>query len=362
MKFCALTLAMLLMVATAQAADEPAETKVAAPSGEGLVSPDAKLQLLYTSDDTSLNRMTEGPAVGPDGAIYFTDIIFGKYQSYIMKFDPKTKKTTVFTDKSGKANGLIFTADGALLACEGPDYGGLRLASWDTKSGESKTIADKYDGKAFSGPNDVCVDANGRIYFTDPRYIGPEPIELEHQAVYMVNQDGSGLVEVTHECEKPNGIAISPDGKTLYVADHNPGTNAIDDKDAAPKQGAMKIYSFPLGKDGMIVGKRKTFYDFGDAKGCDGMCVDVKGNVYLTGRDPARPGVLIISPEGKEVGFIPTGPADQDPKGKLVGIPSNVEFGIGNESKVLYVTVDMSLYRIPMLVEGYHVQYRNAKK
>jgi len=300
--------------------------------------------------------------VAPTGEIYFTDIIFGKYKAYIMKFDPKTKKTTVFTDNSGKANGLIFAADGALLSCEGPDYGGLRIASWDTKTAQSKTITDKYEGKRYSGPNDICLDANGRLYFTDPRYMGHEPVELEHLAVYMVNQDGSGLIEVTHEVEKPNGVAISPDGKTLYVADHNNGTNQIDNSKPAPPQGAMKIYAFPLNKDGLVAGKRKTFYDFGDAKGCDGMCVDEQGNLYLTARDGSRPGVLILNPEGKEAAFIPTGPADQDPKGKLVGIPSNVEFGVGPESKTLYVTVDMSLYRIPMLVAGYHVQFKNLKK
>jgi gluconolactonase len=363
MKFCCWTLATLLLMVAAAQADQPTpKIEVAAPSGEGIVSPDAKLQLLYTSDDTTLNRMTEGPAVSPEGAIYFTDIIFGKYRSYIMKFDPQTKKTTIFTDNSGKANGLIFAADGSLLACEGPDYGGRRLSSWNTHSGESKTIAGKYEGKAFNGPNDLCVDGNGRIYFTDPRYAGHESLELEHQAVYMVRQDGSGLMEVTHEVEKPNGVAISRDGKTLYVADHNNGTNAIDPTRPAPEQGTMKIYAFPLGADGLVAGKRKTFYDFGAMKGCDGMCIDANGNVYLTQRDGARPGVLIVNAAGKEVGFIPTGPVDQDPQGKLVGIPSNVEFGIGDEAKVLYITVDMSLYRIPLLVAGYHVQYRNLRK
>ena len=345
---------VLMAVTCLNAADIPA------PSGKEIVSPDAKLELLYTSEDTSLNRMTEGPAVAPDGSIYFTDILFGKYNAYIMRFDPKTKKTKPFTTNSGKANGLIFGSDGTLYAAEGPDGGGRRIAGWDTKTGKSKTIAGDFKGKKYNGPNDVCVNSQGQIYFTDPRYMGHEPRELEHRAVYRVNADGSGLVEITHEVEKPNGIALSPDGMTLYVADHNNGTDQIDPSKPAPKQGAMKIYGYPLNDKGLVDGKRKTVYDFGAEKGCDGMCVDKQGNIYLTARNAKRPGVLVINPAGKEVGFIPTGPADQDPKGDLVGIPSNVEFGIGKESKTLYITVDKSLYRIPLLAEGYHVQY--AKK
>jgi gluconolactonase len=275
-----------------------------------------------------------------------------------MRFDPKTKETKPFTNDSGKANGLICTSDGILYACEGPDHGGLRVAAWNLKTGMSKTITALFMDKKYNGPNDLCLNSQGQIYFTDPRYMGHEMRELEHRAVYRVNPDGTGLVEITHEVEKPNGIALSPDGMTLYVADHNNGTDQIDPSKPAPKQGAMAIYSYPLNRGGLVDGKRKTLYDFGDMKGCDGMCVDVQGNLYLTQRDPSRPGVLIINPEGKEVAFIPTGPEDQDPKEKLVGIPSNVEFGIGPELKTLYITVDMSLYRIPMLVEGFHVQYQ----
>ena len=121
----------------------------------------------------------------------------------------------------------------------------------------------------------------------------------------------------------------------------------------------MKVYAFPLGKDGLVAGKRRTLVDFGKEAGCDGMTVDSKGRIYLTARSLSRPGVKVITPKGKEVAFIPTGPENQKPaEGKSpVGIPSNVEFGIGKESNVLYITVDVSLYRIPLKVKGYHVQY-----
>ena len=88
------------------------------------------------------------------------------------------------------------------------------------------------------------------------------------------------------------------------------------------------------------------------------MCVDAKGDLYLTVRDASRPGVLIVNPTGEEVGFIPTGPGDQD-QATATGLPSNVEFGIGKESNMLYITVDTSLYRIRLKRDGYHVQYTN---
>jgi hypothetical protein len=91
------------------------------------------------------------------------------------------------------------------------------------------------------------------------------------------------------------------------------------------------------------------------------MTADEHGNIYLTDRNVARPGVRVIDQSGKEVAFIPTGPADQAPNADKppVGIPSNVEFGIGDDANVLYITVDVSLYHIPLKVRGYHVQFAN---
>src|SRR5262249_19728242 len=138
------------------------------------------------------------------------------------------------------------------------------------------------------------------------------------------------------------------------LADHNNGTDEIGNP-PNPKKGAMKIYAFPLDADGKVSGPRKTLYDFGTENGCDGMTVDSKGNIYLTARSLKRPGVLVIDPTGKEAAFIPTGePMAPDVK-EPVGVPSNVTFGIGAESKTLYVTVDKSLYRIPLKVDGFRV-------
>jgi len=342
-----------LFVAPAWAADLPS------PSGnKKIVSPKAKLEWLFTRSAKIEGGLSEGPAVAPDGSIYFSDIPFGKDKGMILRFDPKTKKTTVFSDDSGKSNGLIFNAQGDLLACEGSGYGGRQVAKWNIKTGEKTTIVDRYQGKRFNAPNDICLDSQGRIYFSDPRYVGHEPRELKHRAVYRIDTDGS-VHEATHQVSKPNGVALSPNGKTLYMADHDNGTDNIDPTKPAPQQGDMKIYAFKLDEKGKVVGKRRTVVDFGQGKGCDGMTVDSKGRIYLTVRNPSRPGVMIVTPKGKEVAFIPTGPENQktDVDHPPVGLPSNVEFGLGEDINMLYITVDKSLYRIRLKAKGYHRQY-----
>ena len=344
--FCCLVFSLLSPLAGA--ADVPA------PTGASIVPRGAKLERLFTRTAKIGGGLTEGPACAPDGSIYFSDIPFGKDRGMILRFDPRTKETTVFTDHSHKSNGLKFDLEGNLVACEGSDDGGRAVVRWNIKTKKRTVIADRYQGKRFNAPNDLAIDSKGRIYFSDPRYLGDEPRELAHRSVYRIDTDGK-VIEITHDVEKPNGIALSPDGKTLYLADHNNGTDRIDPSRPAPKPGAMKVYAFDLGPDGLVTGKRRTIYDFGTEAGCDGMCVDIKGHVYLTSRSLKRPGVLVITPAGKEIAFIPTGPSQAGAKAPH-GIPSNVCFGRGKESKTLYVTIDTSLYRIPLAVEGYHVE------
>ena len=337
---------------------------VPAPTGKAIVDPDARLELLFTRSAPIKGGLTEGPAVAPDGSIFFSDIPFGEDKGMTLRFDPKTKKITVFSNDSGKSNGLIFDAKGRLLACEGAGYGGRRVSRTDVKTGRKSTVADRYRGRRFNSPNDLCLDAAGRIYFSDPRYVGHEPRELKHRAVYCIEPDGN-VFEVTHRIDKPNGLAISPDGRFLYVADHDNGTDNIDpDAKKLPRPGDMRIYAFPLGPDGRVAGRRQKIVDFdcNDSKGCDGMTVDARGNLYLTVREPTRPGVMVVDPyRGIEAAFIPTGPMRQADRQNPVGLPSNVEFGIGDELNMLYITVDKSLYRIRLRVEGFHVQYRAGK-
>ena len=325
------------------------------PTGDSIVSPGAKLELLYTRSAPISGGLTEGPATAPDGSIYFTDIPMGTDKALIVRFDPRTKETSVFAPDSGKANGLMFAPDGSLIACQGADHGGRAVVRFDLASQTSEVLADRFQGKRFNAPNDLTIDAKGRIYFSDPRYAGAEPRELKDRAVYRIDELGS-VVVVTRDVEKPNGVALSPDGRTLYVADHNNGTDrleALKPDSPRPTPGAMKIYAYPLDAEGLVNGERRTLVDFGTESGCDGMTVDSRGNIYLTARSLKRPGVLVIDPAGKEVGFIPTGPSQPGAK-QPVGLASNCVFGRGEELNVLYVTIDKSFYRIPLKVDGFH--------
>lgn len=328
------------------------------PPAPPIVPAGAVLEKLHTRQEKLNSGLTEGPAAAPDGKIYFTDLPFGKDHGMILCFDPQTKRTSIFTKNAGKSNGLAFDLEGNLLSCDGADGGNRCLRKWNLKTGESQILADRFEGKKLNSPNDLCVDKKGRVYFTDPRYSGPEPRELKHEAVYRLEPDGT-VIEITHEVEKPNGIALSPDQRTLYIADHNNGGNRLSPSDPEPKRGAMKIHAFPLDEGGKVNGPGKTLHDFGSENGSDGMRVDAKGNLFIAARSLARPGILILNPLGKEIGFIATGPANQ--KGLFEdwkGIPSNVEFGIGDDASTLYVTIDKSLHRIRLNTTGFHPQDR----
>jgi gluconolactonase len=327
-----------------------------ASAGDEIVPPGAKLELLYASSSPNAGGMTEGPAAAPDGGIYFSFIPAGAVQGQILRYDAATGKTGVFASDSGKSNGLAFDARGDLIACEGADHGGRCVSRWNVKTGKRTVLVDRFDGKRFNAPNDVTIDAKGRIYFTDPKYVGDEPRELQHRAVYRIDPDG-GVQEFTHDVEKPNGIAISPDQKTLYVADTNNGADRADPASPPPRKGAMKVVAFPLSPAGKVDGPRRTIVDFGGEDGCDGMAVDVRGNLYLAARSHKRPGVLVVDAAGKELAFVSTAALESRSKqaDAPVGLPSNCEFGRGDASKTLYVTIDKSLYRIELSVDGYHI-------
>jgi gluconolactonase len=334
---------VLLSVPAVFADDLPLPTGAVVPEG-------ARLEKLFTRTAKLRDGLTEGPACAPDGSIYFSDIPVGPDKGLIMRFDPKTMQTTIFADDSRKSNGLKFDAKGRLVACEGSDGGGRAVAAYDLDTKKRTVLADSYMGKRFNAPNDLAIDRKGRIYFSDPRYLGPEKRELDQMAVYRIDTDGT-VVEVTYEAEKPNGVALSPDDRTLYVIDHNNNNERLDESPNPAKKGAMKLYAFPLGADGLISGPRRTLIDLGEENGFDGMAVDEKGNLYLAQRSLKRPGFLVTDPDGREIAFIPTGVPQGGGKNP-VGIPSNCCFGAGEEKSTLYVTVDVSLYRIKLKVPG----------
>ena len=334
----------LLWASCTLAADVPV------PTGDAIVAEGAKLEKLFTRSAKIKAGLTEGPACAPDGSIYYSDIPVGEDKGMILRFDPKTKETTVFRQDSRKSNGLKFDADGWLVACEGGDGGGRCVSRSNVKTKQRQVLADGYMSKRFNAPNDLAIDQHGRVYFSDPKYLGAEQRELDVMAVYRINTDKS-VVEITHDAEKPNGVGLSPDNRVLYVIDHNNRNERLDISTNPEKKGAMKLYAFPLGDDGLVNGPRRTLIDLGEENGFDGMAVDAKGNLYLAQRSLKRPGILVTDPEGKEVAFIPTGVSQPGAK-EPVGIPSNCCFGAGEVKSTLYVTVDVSLYRIKLKVPG----------
>ena len=303
-----------------------------------IIAGDAQLETLWEE-----GGFTEGAAVSPTGQIYFSDFgqPFDARPARIMKFDPATKKTSVHSADSKMANGLMFDRRGRLIACCASPIGGARALVQVGSDGSIKTLVGQFEGKRFNSPNDLVIDRQGRIYFSDPKYVGPEKMELPSMDVYRYDPDGTIRI-ATKEIDKPNGVILSPDGKTLYVAETDNGTAKADIVKTPPKPGRMTLNAFRVKKDGSL-GKKKVLHNFGKETGIDGMTVDVKGHIYAAVRSASRFGIVVFSPEGKEKAYIET------PK-----LPTNCCFGIGKESKTLYITAGSGFYRIKLDIDGHH--------
>ena len=298
---------------------------VLAPAQENEIVPKgAKLEKLWGE-----GSFTEGPAYGPGACVYFSDI-----GNRIMKYDPKANKTTVYREPSGRSNGLEFDPKGRLIACEGANSGGKRRISITETDGTVKTLADKWMGKRFNSPNDLIIDKQGRVYFTDPRYVGDDPREIDTESVYRIDPDGT-VTQIIKDVTKPNGIVLSPDMKTLYLAENHPTKDRF-------------LLAYPLKEDGSV-GPKKILHDFGKGRGVDGMTIDVKGNIYATAGKDDKAGVYIFDPQGKLLTVIPTPET-----------PTNCCFG-GKDRKTLYVTAGVSLYRVELNVPGFALYWPEEK-
>lgn len=257
---------------------------------------------------------TEGPAWDPAGSLYFTDIP----NTTIHRLDADDQLST-FTKESGTANGLMVVADGRMLACQMDG----QVVAYDLKSGESKVLASKFEGKRFNAPNDLVIDKAGGIYFTDPLFRAPTPLPQTIQAVYYISKSGS-VSRVTDHIAAPNGIGLSPDGKKLYVIPSRQSEMLVYDVSSPGKLTGGKTFcrlTQPAGKDGT---------------GGDGMAMDVKGNLYIT----TNLGVEIFDPAGKKLGLV-----------KFPKQPANVTFA-GKDRKTMYVTARQGLYRVRMPIAG----------
>ena len=292
--------------------------------------------------------LTEGVTAAPDGTIYFSDITFthssGMQAGHIMKYDPKTGKVTTFRSPSGMSNGLKFDAQGRLLAAEGADYGGRRITRTDMTTGKAEILAAMFEGRPLNSPNDITIDEKGRVYFSDPRYLGYEPIDQPFQAVYRVDPDRS-IHRIITDAGKPNGVCVSPDQRTLYVVSNENGTTGIGrvPESAPVARGRMALLAYDLAADGTAK-FRKVLVDYSPEDGPDGLTVDVDGNLWAAVRRISRPGIAIYAPDGKERAFIRT-----------PNLPTNVGFGRGADANLLYFTEGGNVHRIRVKKAGYQL-------
>lgn len=324
-----------------------------APSGDRSVLPsDSRLMRLFDGGCV----LTEGVAAGHDGYMYFSDITFSKFcrdesglypqAGNIWRYDPRSGDTVIYRSPSGMSNGLKFDRDGNMIAALGADYGGRMLVKTDMSTGKSYVLTGLYDGKPYNALNDITIDERGRIYFSDPRYLGHEPVFQPGFAVYRLDPDGS-VARIVTDGGKTNGVLVSPDQRSFYLVSNDNGFLGfmqLTDSDAAPLKGAHLLQKYDLARDG-TVSNRRVLLDFAPNSGPDGMVADVDGNIYIALRDESRPGIAVLDPDGKELAFIPTGEE----------LPTNVGFGRGAERNVLYVTSGKSLYKIQMVKDGYEL-------
>ncbi len=335
MKKSLLLAAALLSVSCAPTPKPEATAPVAKPADTGsvlrldpaldaLVPKDAKIEKLADGF-----KFIEGPLWLPSNALLFSDVV----GNVVHKWTPEGKVTdflrpggydgtTLPADGYNGSNGIIAGKDGTVLICQ---HGNRRIITVD-KDMKVTTLVDKFEGKKLNSPNDLVYHSDGSLYFTDPPYGLPKgdedaSKELKFNGVYRLSK--GKLTLLVKDMTRPNGIAFSPDEKTLYVANS-------DEK----KKLWMRYDVAPDGK----LSNGKVFADVSAEKEDglpDGMKVDAQGNVYATGPG----GVWIFSPDGKHLGTI-----------KAAEIPANV--GWGDDGKSLYMTARTGLYRIKLAAAG----------
>lgn len=290
-------------------------------SAEALLPANAKLEKVVGD-----LKFSEGPAWNPkEEFLLFEDTP----RNRMMKLD-KDGKVTVFREPSGRSNGLAWDAQGRLVVCEGNSGGNRRVTRTGT-DGIISVLADNYNGKRLNSPNDITIDRKGRIYFTDPRYSKREELELDKEAVYRIDPDGK-LTRIIDSLTRPNGIVVTLDGKTLYVADNaSPG-------------GVVTLVAFDLDARGDAKNGR-VIYDLVDGRGIDGMALDHKGRIWATAGTKEKAGIYVFEPDAKrkKARLVTTIMTPED--------PTNVTFG-GKKRDVLYITTTASLFRIQTAVKG----------
>lgn len=274
---------------------------------------------------------TEGPTVDAEGNVYFTETTFHR----IMRL-AKDGTLTVFRENSNGANGMVIDSKNQLWICEGGNKakgGRPRVSTIDLKTGEYKVRADNFKGTPLNQPNDITMDSKGRMYFTD--FPGANPV-----GVYRIDPDGAvARLVAAPQIEKPNGVMISPDDKTLYLVEAS-----------QIQGGARMIRAYDLQPDGSLT-KMRVFHDFYPGRSADGLCIDSKGNLYAAAglhrrrgtseTTDTKTGIHIFAPDGKALNFLAI------PEDTI----TNCAFG-GPDLKTLYVTAGKTLFKFNNDIPG----------
>ncbi len=276
-----------------------------------LIAPDTQAVVLGSG-----YGFCEGPAADRLGNIYFSD---GKKNA--IHFYPYGREVQLFTDKTTDANGMMFAPNGELYVCEGAAF---RVVAFDLRSSASRVLAEKIDGGRFNEPNDLAVDADGGFYFTDPNYRHGNQETVRKEDTYYCATDGT-ITRVSTVCEKPNGVLLSEDGKTLFLADN----------------GGKCVYQYDVTGPGKLENER-LFTKLGG--GPDGLCLDRYGDLYVA---CGRVGIEVYATRGPKAG------EKIAILGKEHGIPyaSNCTFG-GPDRKILYITSADKFLGLEMKVSG----------
>lgn len=277
-------------------------------SDTNIVKPGAAPQLISRQFS-----FTEGPSVDKEGNVFFTDQPNNKIWKYSID-----GKLSIFMDNAGRSNGTYFDAKGNLITCA-DEHDQLWAISPDKKV---TVILKDFKGHLLNGPNDLWINNNGNIYFTDPYFQrdywerkNPDPA-IGGEKLYFMKDERSQPVIADNDVKKPNGIVGTPDGKYLYVAD----------------MGVNKTYRYEINKDGTLSNRIVFLNNISS----DGMTLDEKGNLYLTGM-----GVTVFNSNGEKI--------------KHIDIPekwiANICFG-GKNKNVLFLTASEAIYTLEMNVKG----------
>jgi len=302
----------------------------AVPAGERIFVPGETLEVV------SDHGAGEGPAWHPELGLLSSGGSVYRHS--------REGETTIFLENAG-TNGLLFDRQGRLLACQPSQRRVIRREL----DGAITELTSRYEDVPYNQPNDLTVDSENRIYFTDPQYGSRESMKMvdaggKHiEGVYRIDLDGSVSRILTHEVDRPNGVLVSPDDRYLFVADNNNNTQGA----------ARRLYRFRLQADGSVdLGSQKLLFDWHHGRGPDGLVQDVKGRLYVAGgRNKAAPpfenvdfkgGVYVFSPRGKLLDFVAV-PTDE---------VTNCTFG-GDDLRTLYITAGGTLYSIRTQTPGW---------